>query len=49
MESVVGEQRSLAEGEQTDAPLEILKQEKSRLENAVVHLKVTFLLSPRDL
>ncbi|GAQ88438.1 hypothetical protein KFL_004280080 [Klebsormidium nitens] len=39
MESAIGQQRVLADGDQTDAPLEILKQEKCRLENAVVHLK----------
>lgn len=41
MQSVVGQQQLLTGADQTDGPLEILKQEKSRLENAVVHLKVS--------
>jgi hypothetical protein len=41
MESAVRQQGLSGDAEGSDAPLAILLQEKNRLENAVVHLKVS--------
>jgi hypothetical protein len=41
MESTFRQQGSSADAEGSDAPLAILIQEKNRLENAVIHLKVS--------